>query len=908
MAYRARELTLENINRVFLMIQKDIVRQSSTTLPSGESATTIDLSPITGSLDQVIARVSVLEGEDARIHEALALKAEKNNTINAYPIGNNPILDGTDLLMGNGDDDTVYDAVKAAQAIFNIVGSASTYSSLPNPSTVASGGVYVVLQDETRNNQQTLYRRTAGAQWLFTGLFSINLSIYYTKGEADVLLARNSTEDQGYTDRQLNREVVDRDSAIAAEHREITVETANAISESQAALRREMLELIGFSLSNYVPNTRQVNGKALYSDIVIDTHDIAYKDLTLNQFLALMTGSLLYKGSVETEADLPDPVGLQNGIVYNVLDTMSLMLASEGTWQYFGKIAINLADYYSKEETYSRAETDNNIGKAKGEVTDELHEWVLQFHAEVVTAQANAVSLANGHTDNRFDNDIFPKFDLIDEEIDDLQLGLGNKVDKTYPHPFVSNVSFSQDAAEVSINLTRYYLDTTGLDRTVSMPMVSSVMAGFMPASDHNAIGNLQTRVASLEASGVYIGQSFSTYAEMMGTPINPNWTVNDFTFVQDDESQGDHATEYILVLSGGVLGWAFARFDDIDIPDFTETTPGIITSSIMDGHVTATAEHTGKVAGWGDLKTRVSNAEGDIVTLGNKFATDVPVTASIAGGLVTLLQKAETITNAEDLANATYVDDAVSAHAAIKGISSLGHVYLAASPGALNIATDGALSHKTGEGNSHLPAGGEEGNALKKGAADNTYVWSALREVPETTENGKYLRSKSEDPYYEWQDLETLRTVPTGGTKGQALLKGEETAYGWETIRQVPEIGNVGMFLMKDITSRGYGWNNLPINPVKVNYLYQNYAGQSEFTFTDDNILQILYTYTASGISPVSYKVNNMSNFVMAYIAVMNGISPRGGYVAINDSIVFPTDGSNATNPMVIFLKGVQW
>ncbi|MDR1248999.1 MAG: motile sperm domain-containing protein [Treponema sp.] len=900
MAYRAKELTLENINRVFFMIQKDLVKVSSTTLPSGQQATTVDLSPITGSLDQIIAKVGFLEESDTQIKSDMLTKADKTNTINAFYIGNNPVLDGTDLLLGNGEQDTVYDAVKAAQSILNIIGSANTYATLPDPETVPSGGVYVVLQDETHNNNQALYRITSAATWMFSGLFSINLSIYYTKGEANALYEKNSQDDQAYTDREIALEVINRNSAISEEHKIITGETANSISESETSIKKQMIELIGFSLSNYVPNTRQVNGKALYTDIIINTHDIPFRDLTLNQFLSLMTGSLLYKGSVETEADLPDPVGIQNGVVYNVLDTMSLMLASEGTWKYFGKIAINLADYYSKEETYSRGETDNNIGKAKGEVTDELHQWVIQLQADIVTAQVNAETASNGYTDNRIDNDIVP---MLRQETENAVAVLKtwtdtNKVDKTLNIPFVSYVTFTPDADSVLLTLKRYYLDTSGNDSPVTMPMVTTAAAGFMPASDHNAIGVLQTKVEALEAAGVYVGQSFKTYADMMSTPIDPNWTVNDFTFVQDDESQEDHATEYILVYENDTLVWKFARFDDIDIPSFNQSTGGILFPSSEDGHIDGEPEkNTGIVSGWATLKNRVSATESGIVSLGVRLDTEVAVTAAIADNAVTLAQgkNATVIANAVNLANTTYVSNAISAHAAIKGTYTniLGHVFIAANPVAVNIDSNGALYHYSGEGYEHIPSGGTNGQALKKSSQWGTYAWSSLNEVPTGGTTGQYLRKAASG--YEWQNLEALRTVPTGGTQGQALLKGADAGYGWESIRTVPDGGNEGQFLRQDNT-----WASVLSHFI---FIHASYNSTYNYILENAENFRIIFIYSDN--NDYKLRVTNNTTNTMAYLIMSNNSYPSSGYVSVGNNITFPMDGW-ASNPMIVFLKKV--
>jgi hypothetical protein len=727
MAYRAKELTLENVNRVFLMIQKDLYGVKRVTLPSGELITAVDLSPITGSLDQILARVSVLESSDILIKSDLATKADKNNSVNAYPIGDNPVLAGTDMIMGNGDQNTLYEAIKAAQSIFNIVGAADTYAGLPSPSTVPAGGVYVVLQDETHDNLQTLYRRTSEEQWLFTGVFAINLSAYYTKGEANALLDDNSTKDRAYSDTQIAAEAQARDTAINTAHRTISNETANAISLSAQSVTDSLTNTIEFSLSNYVLKTRTINGKSLYTDIVIDTTNIQYNGQSLFNYLGTLSGSLSYKGSVETEEDLPDPERLHDGLIYTVLATMALMVTSEGTWQYFGKIGINLDDYYTKEETYSRGEIDANIATAKSDVESDLNAAVGQLNANIAAAQSNAVSMANGYTDNRLDNDVIPSLetDSTNKANAVKEYADNNKVAKTFQFPFMNDITFSQGESSVNANLTRYYLDTTGAPKEISLPMASGAVAGFMPASDHSAIGDLQERVASLEASGVYIGQSFSSYAELMGTPISPAWTVNDFTFVQDDESHGDHATEYILVETNGVLGWEFARYDDIDIPEFSASTMGIIKPSSEDGFIDGTADHTGKVSGWASLKNRVSDAEDTIGSLSTRFTTEVPVTAAIADNAVTLIQNAKVIANSANLTNTTHVSNAISAHAAVKGTYGLGHVLLASLPGAINIDSSGAIYHLDTDGNKHLPSGGSVGQVPCK--TSSGYGWTSF-------------------------------------------------------------------------------------------------------------------------------------------------------------------------------------
>ncbi|GHU24615.1 hypothetical protein FACS1894172_09250 [Spirochaetia bacterium] len=545
------------------------------------------------------------------------------------------------------------------QALFNIKGSVPTLADLQTIDPPVPGDVYIVESDSSHDNASTMYKLLTDDTWEYMGKFQINLQNYYTKRETydqptiDGMISNTFQQSTQYTDNKASQEAANRQSAITNLDNLLSQDIINTVATSENQTKSELYQALATSLSGYVPTSRTINGKALYVNITLDSTDIQFVPGTsVYQALSTVKGALIFKGLVPTYNNLPNIANIPNGQVYTVQDIMTMYVSSDGEWVSMGSFAIDLGPYYKKDETYSKSQVDNSINSV-----------LSTLSASIVSAANATFQSAKNYTDDRLDNDITPSLkQYADNAVSNLQNYVDtNKVDKTFPVSLVYDAITTPEESAVTMTLYRHYLNGTQNNKTLNLPMVSNDAAGFMPNSDHKAIADLQTRMQSLEELGVFVGVSYDSYADLMSAAIDSKWTVNDYTFVLDDESHEDHQTIYILVQStGGSLNWAFSRYDDQDIPLFNATTAGIITPSATDGNISGNADNTGSVNGWSTLKSRVSDTESDINTIKNTTIPAMNINAlphpANNPDYYTLLKSSNVI--ADHLVTMEYVDE----------------------------------------------------------------------------------------------------------------------------------------------------------------------------------------------------------------------------------------------------------
>ncbi|GHU24613.1 hypothetical protein FACS1894172_09260 [Spirochaetia bacterium] len=117
--YRAKELTLQDINRVIVAIQRDIesfVPTTGTHIDDPLSANA--LQSITDSINRLQSLINTINDTDLPgISSLIDTKADKTNTVNGLEIQADPIIDSSLIPLGFGDDTTVYDALKQASTL-----------------------------------------------------------------------------------------------------------------------------------------------------------------------------------------------------------------------------------------------------------------------------------------------------------------------------------------------------------------------------------------------------------------------------------------------------------------------------------------------------------------------------------------------------------------------------------------------------------------------------------------------------------------------------------------------------------------------------------------------------------------------------------------------------------------------
>jgi microcompartment protein CcmL/EutN len=275
---------------------------------------------------------------------------------------------------------------------------------------------------------------------------------------------------------------------------------------------------------------------------------------------------------------------------------------------------IHLDNYYTKDQVYTKSEVDSAILV--------INQNLL---ADIASAQQNAITTAEQYTDDRLDSDILPRVDQNTNDIATLKNQQKDYVKKTFTPALVNNASITTDESKGTLTLAKSYLDGTTASQDVNIPIVSDDVCGLSNPSDHKQIAQNARDIESISNLGVYIGKSFATVSEMLSAPIESTWTVNDFTYVQDDENHDDSTTLYILIDNGGSLAWSFGRIINYDPPaNFSEVDPGLILGSNVNGQVKSNADGTGTVNGFDDLSDKVDTNTTDITDLGNDKADKV--------------------------------------------------------------------------------------------------------------------------------------------------------------------------------------------------------------------------------------------------------------------------------------------
>lgn len=100
-------------------------------------------------------------------------------------------------LTVDADLEDIHDQLTALQSYFSIRGSVQNYSDLADITGQAANDGYIVIDDETREDQTSIYVWD-GSEWVYAGRLGIDIANYYTKSEIDALLAGVETDLSNY--------------------------------------------------------------------------------------------------------------------------------------------------------------------------------------------------------------------------------------------------------------------------------------------------------------------------------------------------------------------------------------------------------------------------------------------------------------------------------------------------------------------------------------------------------------------------------------------------------------------------------------------------------------------------------------------------------------------------------------
>jgi hypothetical protein len=629
MIVRATNNSVEEINRALALIQNQGTKETTS---EGTTNNLASDSKIISIDSQISDLKKAIESANNLITELEASKSDIGHTINGYVIENNPELVASDIDYQNNITYTnLQQAMDAALAMFNITQTYDTYDDMiavtPQDDTVA-----VVISDRTHNLRQSIYRYSNN-QWNFLGYFNVNLSEYrriidsYSQEDVNNLLIGVKSEYEYYTQEQIGFEVTNRNNAIQTNNTSQRNITNTDIRTSQNAA----VELAGVDtdtkLRQYVPIIRMINGMVLSQDINLRAMDISYTNNAgitsdVATVLTALSGALIYKGVVATYSDLP--ADALNGWTYVTEDTKIIWVRSTEQWVALGEFQIQLGDYYKKSETYSSTEIDTISGILRTELNE-----------QITSETGQALLAANQYTDDRLDNDFK---DQMEKYTDDAVSGLagnvdGNFVRKSFPYPLVNDVTIQTDDESAKMMLHKYNLNGLSEDFTYAFPMSDTSKAGLMSSAQVNSIIDLQDQMSHIKTGGIYVGQSYETYDELMAAPIDPRWSANDFTYVQKDREHSNLVSQYILEYDTSVppvLVWDFAFTMGSESIPFAGNDPnhaGIVYGGLNSGDVYSDNGYM-SVVGFDDLSGYAFNVDTRLKTVEGKYATKATVTA----------------------------------------------------------------------------------------------------------------------------------------------------------------------------------------------------------------------------------------------------------------------------------------
>jgi hypothetical protein len=122
---------------------------------------------------------------------------------------------------------------------------------------------------------------------------------------------------------------------------------------------------------------------------------------------------------------------------------------------------------------------------------------------------------------------------------------------------------------------------------------------------------NLQTQINGLKARGLYFG-SFDTHEDLLAATGDPK--ANDYATVRDDETHGDHTTQY----KHNGEAWVFDLYIEFDARDF-DAEP--ITSSEI-ANLTITTTASDPISNSGGIIALLTSISGRIAALLARFHT----------------------------------------------------------------------------------------------------------------------------------------------------------------------------------------------------------------------------------------------------------------------------------------------
>ena len=324
----------------------------------------------------------------------------------------------------------------------------------------------------------------------------------------------------------------------------------------------------------------------------------------------------------------------------------------------------------------------------------------------------------------------------------------------------ISDLEMNTDATAVEfIENKKNLLTGTTSTETDTIPLASETQAGILNAAGYQSIKNSQDRLDALAGGAVSVSGLSANPTQSQLTAAWKTATGQEEVFNRAsifDSTNGKNWTYFDNTNAWEVTG---EINQTITLDNFSLGQAGLITGDNTDGKVYAEQDGTGSVYGWDALKSRVSNTESDIASLGTGKQDKLTAGSNIS------------ITNNTISATDTTYSDFVGTDGSTDGTAGLVPAPLIADDGKY-LKADGSWGTPPG---TTYTAGANisiTGNTIS--ATDTTYSdftgtdgtaagVAGLVPAPATTDVDKYL--KSDGTWATVSSGSSVNVVQTTGT-----------------------------------------------------------------------------------------------------------------------------------------------
>lgn len=340
-----------------------------------------------------------------------------------------------------------------------------------------------------------------------------------------------------------------------------------------------------------------------------------------------------------------------NMIVHDPVFGKIWLFDCDGVFLDMSKTNVTVVDEYGDSQDYAASQrlvtaTSNDLGARITGVDEASHERDDALEAKInqkedaLKAEDVRIEQESKSRDQAITDDYTQKYNSLDNDIEALTRVTNNLTTgvENIERTAVFGVTVDQsDDTKVAL-----VVNDGGVTTTTQVRNASATKSGLMTSADYNQIRKNTDDIQHLQNSGLYRG-SFGTLDAAPTTTPDPAFIggeiyQNDFISVQQAEHEGETGVaRYRATVDGTSVTYAFEAFIDKDIANFSAGNAGLIVGGTAAGTVEAQADGTGKVNGWDELSSQVSDNASNITALSAQQSTTVAELATVEQNLASL-------------------------------------------------------------------------------------------------------------------------------------------------------------------------------------------------------------------------------------------------------------------------------